>query len=244
MSSASASIISIFYILLPHLLITVESMSSAGCFSDFIQARDAVGLKLFMTNERHLPVDNLERNNRALFEACRDGDDEICEVLIIFGADVNSVDHQETPLFIACWNAHPACVDLLLAQGVNVNPVDLSGWTPLMAAACEYDGFLFGLTLDKFIDNRCRCMRALLAAGVAIDQTDNYGGTALLDVMWNILLAEILIEAGANVTLLSKYSSSALHIASRRNNVEVVELFFSCTALQTTTAPQRSPSSL
>ena len=99
-------------------------MSNVGYFHNFIQARDAAGLQVFMTNERHLPlpVDYLERNNRALYEACRDGADEICGVLISFGAHVNSsVVDKTTPLYIACLSAHPACVDLLLAHGVKVN---------------------------------------------------------------------------------------------------------------------------
>ena len=104
-------------------------MSSAGSFSDFIQARDAAGLQVFMTNERHLPSDHIERNNRALFEACRDGLDEICEVLIRFGADVNSA--------------------------VN----DAGNWasqTPLIAAADEDTPVDLTYILDQFIDNRFR----------------------------------------------------------------------------------------
>ena len=134
-----------------------------------------------MINELHLPVDHLERNNRALFEAYRGGAEEICEVLIRFGADINfAVVNQQTPLFIACRNrnAHPVCVDLLLSYKTNVNAGGLNFvTTPLMATADQVD-IPAGLTLDQFIDNRCRCMRSLLAAGAAIDQTDCYGITA------------------------------------------------------------------
>ena len=195
-------------------------MASASNFTDFIQACDAAGLRVFMTNEQHLPVDHLERNNRALFQACRDGAEEICEVLISFGADVNSVDvNQQTHLFIACKNAHPACVDLLLAHGVNVNAGDLNdGETPLMVTARE-DDTPNGLTLDQFIDNRCRCMSSLIAAGAVIDQTDVHDRTALIGATWNFRLMEILVEAGANLNLLDTDQDSALHYASEKNNV-------------------------
>ena len=63
-------------------------MGSAGSFPDFIQARDAEGLRAYMATE-FIQVFYRQRNNRALFEACRDGADEICEVLISFGCDVN-----------------------------------------------------------------------------------------------------------------------------------------------------------
>ena len=203
-------------------------MSYVGSFSYFYQARDAAGLQVYMTNERYLPVDYryLERNNRALFEACRDGAEEICEVLINFGAVVNSVVvDQQTLLYIACRNAHPACVDLLLAHKANVNVGDLrNGRTPLMTTAMQQNSH-YGLTLNQFIDNRCRCMGSLLAAGVAIDQTDRDGWTALLYATWNARLAEILVKFGANVNIFSNLSHlSALHIACRRNNADVLEV--------------------
>ena len=57
---------------------------------------------------------HLERNNHALFDACRDGFDEICEVLMGFGVIGNStVVDNKTP--------HPACVDLLLIHGACAN---------------------------------------------------------------------------------------------------------------------------
>ena len=207
-------------------------MSYVGSFHNFIQSRDAAGLQVFMTNEQHLPSDHIERNNRALFEACRDGAEDICEVLIIFGADVNSavVGHQ-TPLFIACENAHPVCVDLLLSYKTDLNAGDLNFvTTPLMATADQVD-IPDDLTLDQFIDNRCRCMRSMLLAGAAIDQTDCYGTTALMWATWNFRLTEILIEEGANVnTVDTNEEEHALHFASRRNNADVMDMLLKCGA--------------
>ena len=78
-------------------------MSSVGSFPVFIQARDAAVLQVYMTNERHHGYAlHLGRNNRALFKACRDGALEICELLISFGADVNSAFVvQQTPPYLA-----------------------------------------------------------------------------------------------------------------------------------------------
>ena len=191
-------------------------------FSDLIQAGDATGLHVFMTNNRS----QFERNtrvSRALFDACRVGADKICEVLISFGADVNYVvDHmfELTPLSVACHNAHPACVDILLAHGVDASASNFA----LMETALELRDTPVGLTLDQFIDNRCRCMRSLLDAGAAIDQRNNNGLTVLMHAIWNFRLTEILVNAGASVNILNNYRSSSLHFACYRNHHDVVEL--------------------
>ena len=77
-------------------------MSSAGSFQDYIRARDAAGLHFYMTIEHHLRhTHHRQRNNLYLFEACRDGAVNICEVLISFGSDMNSAPlDQQTPLNI------------------------------------------------------------------------------------------------------------------------------------------------
>ena len=216
----------IFLLLGLHLPTTADVVSSGGSFFDFIQARDAVGLKTFMTNEIQLQNSHhLERNNLAMFEAVCDGAAELCEVLISFGADVNYTGgRQGTPLFLACWYAHPACVDLLLAHGANVNTVNLShSWTPLIGTAVKNDTPI-GLTLDQFIDKRCQCMRSLLAGVVAIDQTDKHGYSAVMCASWCLQLTEILVEAGANINILNLNLINALHIATVRKNADVVEM--------------------
>ena len=49
---------------------------------------------------------------------------------------------------------------------MNVGDLD-DGQTPMMATADNED-----VTVDQSIENRCRCMRSLLAAGAEIDLTD------------------------------------------------------------------------
>ena len=200
-------------------------MSSAGSFRNFIQERDAAGLIVYMTNERYLRSGYLERNNRALFFACREGADEICTVLIRFGADVNSaVCLRRTPLLASCLAAHPACVDLLLSHGAKVNGDFNQGWTPLMATVDEIDVPL-GLTLDQLIDNRCQCMRSMLAAGAEINRMADDGRNALMLATWNFQLTKNLLDAGANVNSLIINRDSVLHLACARvSSADVVKL--------------------
>ena len=192
--------------------------SNASDFPDFIQSRDVAGLKVFLTNEFHyIGNTHRERNNEALFDACDDGSEEICEVLISFGADVNYVIDQRTPLYRACYNAHSSCVVLVMAHGADTNSCNfVDGRTPLMATA-DVDNTPVGLTLDQFIDNRCRCLHSLLDAGAAIDQTDYEGWTALMYATWNFRLTEILVKAGADVNILNQNRNSCLHFACEGN---------------------------
>ena len=202
-------------------------MSSVDSFSDFIQAGDAAGLQVFMTNEIPLQTAHrLERNNRALYDACRVGFHKISEVLISFGADANYFVNEPAPLRTACYNAHPACVDVLLAHGADANFSTLShGITPLMSTAVRRD-IPVGLTLDQFIDNRCRCMRSLLNAGAAIDQKANDGYSALMYATWNFRLTEILVKEGADVNILNNNRNSSLHYACEGNDSNIVVMLF------------------
>ena len=58
-------------------------MGLTTSFPDCMKARDAVGLKVYLTNE-FWRADHLERNNRALLESCIEGAVEMCEALILF----------------------------------------------------------------------------------------------------------------------------------------------------------------
>ena len=100
---------------------------------------------------------NHDCENRALFEACRDGVYDISEVLIQFGADVhhNSVD-------IACENSHPNIVKMLLRRGGNAPAISLM--YALMAAMGKSDS-----VSDTFTDDRLICAKALVDAGARLD---------------------------------------------------------------------------
>ena len=195
---------------------------------------------------------NREQYGLALYYVCYFGATEICELLICFGADVNflanypathpihllilsfippllySLFHRSlghvSPLFIACYNAHPVCVDFLLASGANANLANVGDFSPLIATAFLKGGKQFGFTLDQFIDNRCRCMRSLLGAGAAIDNTTHTGHTALNTSVWNRRLTEILIESRANVNHLTICLNSCLHRAVRLRSADVVKM--------------------
>ena len=67
---------------------------------------------------------------------------------------------------------------------------DCRTFNPLMETAGNDIPVGFTL-LDQFIDNRCRCMRSLLASGASVDQTNHNEWTALMVAIWNFRLSEI-----------------------------------------------------
>ncbi|MDC0065918.1 ankyrin repeat domain-containing protein, partial [Verrucomicrobia bacterium] len=68
------------------------------------------------------------------------GSNEIVELLITKGADVNAKEEEEgwTPLFVAVGDGYKKIIELLIANGADVNAKDDVGDTPLdMAIGLE-----------------------------------------------------------------------------------------------------------
>ena len=67
----------------------------------------------------------------ALLWAVHGNDDEVADLLIQAGADVNlSNDYRMTPLVLACTNANPGMVARLLKAGANPNTLIATGEPP------------------------------------------------------------------------------------------------------------------
>ena len=73
-----------------------------------------------------------------LFGAITFGHNEIVELLLANGADVNAknsfADGGWTPLHQAAWGGHTEAAELLIAKGANVNAKNDDGETPLDGA--------------------------------------------------------------------------------------------------------------
>ena len=68
-------------------------------------------------------------------------------------------------------------------------------------------------------------VNVLLAAGVEVDKTNNYGRTTLHGASRNghLEVVNVLVAAGAEVNKTNKYGSTPLHDASRNGHLEVVK---------------------
>ncbi len=133
-----------------------------------------------------------------------------------------------------------------LAQGI---PVDLrdpeTGWTPLMQSATAEAASLLiarGADINAVADDapvlhfairegNIEKVRVLLDAGADVQYLRPHGYDALIDAMHNsisepnlLLLLSLLIDRGASLNCVSRYSESALGIASRTGQFDVIRL--------------------
>ena len=136
-----------------------------------------------------------------IFNAARNGDPTIAELLIEAKADPNApcgyLDNdlddivESTPLHIAVQHPDAAVVQLLCRASADVNAVDSEGDTPFTSAACEQH-------LDV--------MRTLVAARADVDHAapagdDDCGNTALQKAAWkaDVFMLRLLLDLGADI---------------------------------------------
>jgi ankyrin repeat protein len=107
----------------------------------------------------------------------------------------NSLD--ETPLMLAAFNNHLELAKVLIARGADVNK---AGWTPLHYASTK---------------GHREMMRLLLDNDAYIDSESSNGTTPLMMAAFSTspLAVKLLLEEGADPTLVNHGNASALDIA-------------------------------
>ena len=137
--------------------------------------------------------------------AIREGHDEVVEVLIEAGADVNKIDKfGQRPLHAAIRNREEHILTLLLKNGARTDLYDEMGWTPLQRA-CERP--LPVMT------------KALLDAGANPNDNQNTSPALIKAAMsGSFECLDKLLEAGASANSLDFTGTSAINYAISSNN--------------------------
>ena len=150
-----------------------------------------------------------EDGSTALLWAAHWNDLKTAALLVRAGADANAAnDFRMTPLSQSCTNGSAGFVDLLLKAGANPNTPIGTGETPLMT--CARAG-----SVDA--------VRLLLVHGANVNAKEpNQNQTAL---MWATAeqhpkVAQVLIEANADLQAHTKSGFTALHFAARVGDME------------------------
>lgn len=153
-------------------------------------------------------LNTLTESGTPLAEAVRRGEERIAWYLLSQGAAPDlAVAGQPTPLMVAAEAGAGRLVRLLLSAGANVNAVSADGGTPVILAA--RNGHL-------------SVVKALLSAGANVNVSQ--GGQSLLMMVvggGDLLTAEMLLAAGAEVNYRSPDGQTALDVARARHNPDL-----------------------
>ncbi len=147
----------------------------------------------------------------ALFSAAEYRQEKCLKVLLSTpGIDVNAAGASgETALAVAAKSGSPVCLRLLLAAGASVNHCDHDDYTPIMnAVLCNNHG----------------CVKALIHAGAEIDALSRpTQQTPLMMAVKNknIAIVLLLLQAKANVNILSPNGECALSFATELDHAGV-----------------------
>lgn len=146
--------------------------------------------------------------------ACLEVQMEIVEYLITNGADVTAKDNGgRSTIHSACDGGNLEIIKFLMEKGVDtINSKDNDGKTPLHLACFGPHGV--GTENIEF----------LIESGADVDAQDNGGMTPLLMACRYCPLdyIQLLLSRGANATMKTVEGTSALEMASERNDKEVI----------------------
>ncbi|KAM0242826.1 hypothetical protein ACHAP5_007160 [Fusarium lateritium] len=144
------------------------------------------------------------------------GHRDICEFLLLEGADISHREHVygQTPLNFAAAHGHQSIVELLLRKGSDYDD-HVSGVTPLWLACRNSDEAI---------------MERLLEAGANPNAASTHTGETCLSVaatLGHVTATHRLIEYGAKVNIFDKAGWTALHYAVSRGRKKTIEVLLS-----------------
>jgi ankyrin repeat protein/beta-lactamase regulating signal transducer with metallopeptidase domain len=157
---------------------------------------------------------NIEDNDgwAPLHCAARDGRQEMAEILISAGANVNPTNICRKPLHWAVMKGHTSIVKLLIEKGADVNADDCHSDAPLHYAVWGEPNKEAAILL---LDN-----------GANPDSRDNASWAPLhyAAVYGHTDMADVLITKGADINLNTGWSGTPLSLAKNKGHTEIVEL--------------------
>jgi ankyrin repeat protein len=180
----------------------------------------------------------------ALFHAAKNGDGDMCVLLLEHGAEVDAVaQDKSTPLMAACEGGHAEAAHALLAKGAKWDTANDTGNTVISLAAksgsyeCVQLLLAAGASPDHFVGSSLSplvqaathggyaIVDALLLAGASVDKacgSDKVVALAGAASAGDLAVVERLVLAGADVRRADKVGKTALLAAAACGAAPVV----------------------
>jgi Ankyrin repeats (many copies)/Ankyrin repeats (3 copies) len=166
-----------------------------------------------------------------LYAAAKDNDLPALKLLIAqepppnLDSDLGSLEFRRTALHVACVEGHFDIVSFLLEKGASPDSRDPENKTPLWLAARSSQWDIVKFLLKTVQDPEARKMY--------VNLTDNHQSTAFHAAVqsvqpiseWDSEVAQIFINAGADVDLQDDQGCTAAHYACHKKSYSVVRLF-------------------
>jgi ankyrin repeat protein len=181
-----------------------------------------------------------------LWLAARDGDTNRVLHLMRDGADVNEYDrHVDAPypLWAACLGSHPDTAQALIDHGAVVDSLNENDSTPMLRYGFNQD--LLKMFMENGANIHVKNRHGVTIVGHVVDSNNiealvdlhergfdlsqevgNYGNTCLhLAAADNkVEMIIILLDLGVDINIVNNRGETALQVATRRNNHEVIGL--------------------
>ena len=155
---------------------------------------------------------SMEDLNQSLYIASRFGYMKIVELLITKGALINSLTFMgRNSLHLASFSGHVSTALLLIDKGISYLLKDEDGWTPLHLAAQQ--GHVSTVkTLLQQLNIQVNCQSENMRTPL---HSCSYHG--------NVLIAELLLNMGSDLTLQDENGWTALHLCAQQGHIKVVQ---------------------
>lgn len=147
----------------------------------------------------------------AIHEAARAGSIKITKLLMNSGSNVNARDHEGRGVLHAAFHSGSMKImSLLLDHGAEINALDL--WNVNVVF----------YSLDSL-----HLLNFLVDLGANINQRDLEGDTLLLQAIHenSIEKSQVLIDRGADYTVVNQYGQGVLHFLALYGDVETIRTF-------------------
>ncbi|XP_076074793.1 ankyrin repeat and SOCS box protein 16-like isoform X1 [Mytilus galloprovincialis] len=177
---------------------------------DAITAKDVSTVKEILEDD--FDVDFQYRGQTALQQAVKEGQEEICKLLIDKGADIGACDAElNSLLHIACKSGYEDITELLINNTADINALNDSNTTPISVCAFRGDKSIADLLIRENCDLNLKNLKGETPLVVATQQR-------------HAEMVEFLIQSNCQIDLGDENNSNSMIYAAKLGFTEILQI--------------------